>query len=281
MQKHDGTISYIKRENILDAQTLQHIIEQQQATGDSIVSILKKSELVSEEQLTRIIAAANNIEFVNLSPESVEPMTAHMVTHEFCSRHSIIPLRKEADKLLVAMSAPLNLAVRDQIQVRTGCEVVPLAATPAAIRQAISYHFNVRSVTRQTIASMRLKKNADGREPVDTDLDSERLRTADDPITKLASSIIIGAIDAKASDIHIEPSEPDMLVRYRIDGLLRDAIKVPASAQREVASHIKILAEMDISEKRVAQDGHITTKHHGHDYDLRVSSLPWRTCTNR
>jgi type IV pilus assembly protein PilB len=262
------------KENILDQETLQKVLEEQKATDQSLISILKRDNLVDEEQLTKIIAASNEIEFIDLSPDTVDPMAAHMVTYEMASQHNIIPVKKQDNKLLVAMSAPLNLAVRDQIEVRTGFKVVPLAATPNAIRQAIKHQFDVRSVTRQAIASMRLKRDAGKDEPSYDELEPKSPRLATDPITKLVSSIIIGAIDARASDIHIEPQEPDMRVRYRIDGLLRDAIGVPSSVQREVVSCIKIMADMDISERRFPQDGHIALAHSGCDYDLRVSSLP-------
>jgi len=268
------TISYIREHNILDEEALNEVLEQQQATGRSLVSLLKQSNKVSREQLARIIAAGSDIEFVNLSADMVEPMAAHMVTHEIANLHNIIPVRTEGDKLLVAMSAPLNLAVRNQIEVRTGLKVIPLAATESAITQAIRYHFSVQNVTRQAIASMRLRAD-DGKDaPGKAALRGKSLQTADDPITRLVSSIITGAIEAAASDIHIEPQEPDMRVRYRIDGLLRDAVSVPCSVQLEVVSHIKILANMDISERRLAQDGHMTVEHNGLDYDLRVSSLP-------
>jgi len=274
MQKQDHTITYILEENILDEESLQKVLEQQKASGQSLLNILKENNLVNEEQLTKIVATSNKIEFINLSPEMVEPMAAHMVTYEMANQHNMIPVKKENNKLLVAMSTPLNLAVRDQIELRTGFKIVPLAATPDAIRRAITYHFNVQNVTRQAIASMRLKTDSDKVEAAKAELESKWPRVSDAPITKLVSSIIHGAIDARASDVHIEPQEPDMRVRYRIDGILHDAIDVPSSAQLEVISHIKITADMDISERRVPQDGHITVLHDGREYDLRVSSLP-------
>lgn len=273
MKKQDHTISYILEENILDEETLQKVLEQQKASGESLISILKKNNLVDEDQLTKIIAAGNKIEFINLSPEMVDPMAAHLVTYEMVNQHNIIPVKKEDNKLLVAMSSPLNLSVRDQVEMKTGYQVIPVAATASAIRQAIHYHFNVRSVTKQAIASMRLKQDTSESTQL-KEAEQKSVRVADAPITKLVSSIINGAIDARASDIHIEPQEPDMRVRYRIDGILHDTIGVPSSAQQEVVSHIKILADMDISERRLPQDGHITLKHDGSDYDLRVSSLP-------
>lgn len=274
MQTYDDVVSYILQKNILDKNSLQKAVEQHQASGQSLISILKKNNLVNENQLTEIIAASNKIEFINLSADMVDPMAAHTVTYEIATQHNIIPIKKEGDSLLVAMSEPLNLAVRDQIEMRAGCRVIPVAATPSAIRQAVRYHFNVQNVTRQAIASMRLKQDVAKDQLGIRELESKSHRVADDPITRLVSSVITGAIDARASDIHIEPHEPDMRVRYRIDGLLRDAISVPSSVQQEIVSHVKILADMDISEKRLPQDGHITLTHNEHEYDLRVSSLP-------
>jgi type IV pilus assembly protein PilB len=274
MLKQDQIVSYILKEGILDEGTLQKVIEQQGSSGQSIISILKKNNLVNEEQLSRIIAAENKIEFINLSPDMVDPMAAHMVTYEMANQNNIIPVKKKGNELFVAMSAAMNPVVREQIEVRTGCKVIPLAATSSAIRQAIRCHFNVQNVTRQAIASMRLKQDVSRDEPEKGEIETHSPRVANDPVTKLVSSIMAGAIDAKASDIHIEPQELDMRVRYRVDGLLRDAIGVPSSVQQEVISHIKILADMDISEHRLAQDGHITLRHGEREYDLRVSSLP-------
>lgn len=272
-QNQDETISYILKENILDKNAVNQILEQQNTSGESLISILTENNLVSEEDLAKIVAVNNRIEFVNLSPDMVSPMAAHMVSYEMANQHNSIPVKKDGDNLFVAMSEPWDLVVSNQIAIRTGCRIVPLAATPSAIRQAIRYHFNVRNVTRQAIASMRLTRK-DTQLQTDVEDVSKALRVTNDPITKLVSSIITGAIDDGASDIHIEPQLPDMRIRYRIDGLLHDAVKVPASAQPEVVSHIKVMAEMDISERRAPQDGHITMQHNQRNYDLRISSLP-------
>jgi type IV pilus assembly protein PilB len=157
---------------------------------------------------------------------------------------------------------------------KTGYEVTPVAATPHAIHQAIHYHFDVASLTKQTIASMRLKGDAGEGGKTATDKSEKLFDAGGDPVTKLVASIIRGGIDARASDIHIEPQESDLRVRYRVDGLLRKAIDIPASAQREVVSQIKVLSDMDISERRIPQDGHMTVRHEDREYDLRVSSLP-------
>ncbi|MBN2019686.1 MAG: type II/IV secretion system protein [Sedimentisphaerales bacterium] len=281
MENQEAVIAQITKEKVVDDATMQTILAQQRQTGQSIVSILKQNNLLNEEQLTKIIAVSQGIEYIDLSSDKIDPMTAHLLTYEMVSRYNVIPVRKEGKKLIVAMGAPLNLSVRDQIEMKTGYEVCPVAASPAAIRQAVNFHFSVRDVTKQTIVSMRLKQEPAGGQIQDNILESklseaerESAQVVETPITRLVTSIINGAIDARASDIHLEPRATDMQVRYRIDGLLHDTLNVPAAAQLEVISHIKIMAEMDISEKRVPQDGHISVQHSGRDYDLRVSSLP-------
>ena len=273
METQDPIISFLLQEKIVDENTLQTVLNQQQETGRSLIGILKKQNLLDEEQFTRAVAAANKIEFINLSPETVDPMVAHLVSYEIASQHNVIPIRKEEHRLVVAMSSPLDLAVRDQIEMKTGYKVVPVAALPSAIRQTIQYHFNVANVTKQAIVSMRLKEEPSKAARQST-FEEKAVKVADAPIAKLVSSIVRGAVDARASDIHIEPQESDVKVRYRVDGILRSAIDVPSSAQLEVVSHIKIMADMDISERRVPQDGHLTVRHDGKEYDLRVSSLP-------
>jgi type IV pilus assembly protein PilB len=274
MQEQDSMLSCILEENIIDEKTLQMVLKQQEVSGESLINILKKNDMVDENQFARIIAASNKIEFIKLSPDMVQPMAAHLVSSEIANQYNVIPIKKEGNNLLVAMSEPWDLVVRDQIGIRTGCKIIPVAATLTAIREAVRHHFNIRNITRQTIASMRLKQDVKEKKQQDGDSKNKSPQVTDDPITNLVSSIITSAIDAGASDIHIEPQQPDMKVRYRIDGLLRDAIKVPSSAQPEVVSRIKVLAEMDISERRAPQDGHITEERDSRKYDLRVSSLP-------
>jgi type IV pilus assembly protein PilB len=274
MEKQEHIISYILTENILDEQTLQTALVEQETSGQSLTSILKNNNLVNEEQFIKIVAADNGIEFINLSPDMVDPAAAHMVTYEIANQHNIIPVKKEGKRLLVAMSSPLNLAVRDEIEMRTDFEVVPLAATQGAVRRAITYHFDVKNVTRQAIASMRLRTDSSKNGQIGVEPEDKSPQAANAPITRLVSSIINGAIDARASDIHIEPQQPDMRVRYRVDGILHDAVSVPSSVQLEVVSYIKVTAGMDISERRVPQDGHMIVHHDGREYDMRVSSLP-------
>ena len=274
MNEHDPIIDVLLNEKVVDEAQARAMLDRHNSSGESLFSIIKREMSLDEEQSAKVAAAAHNIEFVNLSPEMIDPMVAHLISQEVANRYGVIPVKREGRELTVAMGSPLDLRARDEIELKTGYKVVPVAATPHAIHQTIHYHFDVASLTKQTIASMRLKGDAveEGKSLADK---GDRLFGADsDPITKLVASIITGGIDLRASDIHIEPQESDLRVRYRVDGLLRRAIDIPASAQREVISQLKVLADMDISERRIPQDGHITVRHEEKEYDLRVSSLP-------
>jgi type IV pilus assembly protein PilB len=270
----DPIISYLLQEQLVTAADLPALEAQSRQMGEGLLDLLKRTKRVTEEQAVRAVAAAHGIEFLNLAPELIEPTAAHLVSHDVAARNALIPLKIEGNHLLVAMSEPLDLRARDEVELKTGYRVIPVAAVPQAVQQAIHYHFDVASATRQAIASMRLSHEA-GQDSERPQEPAQRLiNTGDDPITKLVGSIIRGAVDARASDIHIEPQTSELRVRYRVDGMLRGAVDLPLSAQAEMVSHIKILAQMDISEKRVPQDGHITLGHEGREYDLRVSSLP-------
>ncbi len=273
MKKKDPTISFLLEEKILDEPFAKKLVDECEASGKSIISVLKSKKLIDQDQLTKLTAKTNGIEFVNLSSDMIDPVAVRLVSYDVAHQNTLIPVRIEKDTLYVAMSSPLNFSVRDSITTKTGYKVIPLAATVEAVRQAISYQYNLESVTKQDIVEMRLKYSSESESKIKKSK-SQSAKVADAPIVRLVDSIITGAINARASDIHIEPQEPDMRIRYRVDGILLNAIEVPASAQREVISHVKILADMDISERRIPQSGHISFDHNDKNYDLRVSSLP-------
>jgi type IV pilus assembly protein PilB len=283
VNESDPIIAFLLDEKVVSPEVLPPLLARHAQTGESLLYLLQTRKLVGEEQLAKAIAAVNDFDFVTLSPDMIDPLAAHLIAQEMASRHNLIPIRREGGQLVVAMSAPLDLRARDEIELKTGYHVIPVAATSQAVQQAIHYHFDVANVTKQAIASMRLKSQADRSAQEDdpaisagymSDLGLPSREASGDPITKLVASIIRGAIEARASDIHIEPQVSELRVRYRVDGMLRRAVDVPITAQPEVVSHIKILAQMDISEKRLPQDGHISLRHEDCDYDLRVSSLP-------
>lgn len=270
MMTQDPIIAFVEQEDMLSKQALEEIVQEHLKTGHSILSLLKAQECLTDDQLLKVVAVSHGIDFIDLEPDSIEQVVAHLVPFELADRHSLIPIRVEDSKLFVAMSSPMDLMVRDQIEMKTGYEVVPVAALYDTIRLAIQCQFDVSNETKQAIVSMRLKEGEEAQEV------SQEITFGDtsNPVTKLVTSIVRGAFDSESSDVHIEPQESGMRVRYRVDGILQQALTVPASVQSEVTSHIKIKAGMDISEKRIPQDGHIAVNHLGREYDLRVSTLP-------
>jgi type IV pilus assembly protein PilB len=270
-QIQDPILTILLQDGVLSPKQAEEISARSLESGKSSLQLLRQEGLVDQDQMTRLTARINNIEFVNLVADMIDPMAVQLVSREVARQYHLVPVRIENDALYVAMHSPLNLSVRDQIASKTGYRIVPLAATFDAIKQAINHFFNVQSITRQDIVSMRLKGFA-GR--TEKRYEIKAASENNSPVVRLVDSVITSAVDIHASDVHIEPQEPDMKVRYRVDGVLIDALDIPTSVQKEVISHIKILAEMDISEKRLPQDGHITLVHNDRDYDLRVSSLP-------
>jgi type IV pilus assembly protein PilB len=267
----DPVLTILLQEGTLSSKQAEEISARSLESGKSSLQLLRQENLIDQDQMTRLTARINGIEFVNLTADMVDPMAVQLVSREVARQYHLIPVRIENDALYVAMHSPLNLSVRDQIASKTGYRIVPLAATFDAIKQSINHFFNVQSITRQDIVSMRLKGFAGHNEKR---YEIKNASENNSPVVRLVDSVITSAVDIHASDVHIEPQEPDMKVRYRVDGVLIDALDIPASVQKEVISHIKILAEMDISEKRLPQDGHITLVHNDREYDLRVSSLP-------
>ena len=157
MNEHDPIISFLLEEKVVSPENFQPVLAKHKETGESVLRLLQQEKLVDDEQIARAVAVVNDFDFVNLSPEMIDPLVAHLISQDMANRHNLIPLRREDRRLIVAMSAPLDLRARDEVELKTGYRVVPVAATPQAVQQAIHYHFDVANVTKQAIASMRLK----------------------------------------------------------------------------------------------------------------------------
>ncbi|MCK4998668.1 MAG: hypothetical protein KAS23_04005 [Anaerohalosphaera sp.] len=154
-------VEFLLEESILEIQDVERLLSQSQQTGKSLISIIRTEDILSGDQLTKLIAMDNCIEFINLSSDMIDQMAVRLVPAEMARRYNLIPVKIEKNVLFVAMSSPLNLSVRDAIAAKTGYKIVPLAATEEAVAQAISLHFNLEAVTKQDIVQMRLKQSSD------------------------------------------------------------------------------------------------------------------------
>ncbi len=229
--------------------------------------------VLSEEERARLLAEDLGIPFVSLSSQEIDSHIAHLVPEEVVRKHNVIPVRLEGNQLFVATSSPLDLAALDEISLVTGYTVKPMVTTEKELGRAISQYFTVQDTTRQDLIDIRFEAERRAEAVPAIVLEEAAPKEKEGPVVRLVNSLIRGAINSRASDIHLEPQYPEMRVRYRVDGILHDIMNVPPAIRDEVVSRVKIMAGLDITERRRSQDGHISIRFRKSEYDFRVSTL--------
>jgi type IV pilus assembly protein PilB len=253
-------------EGLISPENLQQAIDEQRRLGRSLGRILIDKGFVTESNLVAALAKRLGLEFVDLTEYQIDPSAAALIPENLARRYKALPVRFENGKVIVAMSDPSNVLALDDIRTLAGREVAPVVATATDIVAAISRIQRLdRSVESFT---------ADLVEEEAPDIARTRELVEEAPIVKLVNLLITQAVEQRASDIHIEPQEKDLRIRFRIDGVLHEVMRPPKSIQSGVISRLKIMAEMDIAERRVPQDGRVGLVVGGKAIDLRVASLP-------
>jgi type IV pilus assembly protein PilB len=254
--------------DLLTEEQLEAALSEQAETQKSLGRILIDSGLVTEGDLVAMLSRQIGLEFVDLTETTVDPSAAGLISASLARRYQALPLGWEDDRLVLALADPSNVFAIDDIRTITKRELKVVVATRAAIIDAINkYHRmdgEAESISAQAASEL---------EP-EEDLSAVREVVEDAPIVKLVNMLISQAITDRASDIHIEPSERDLRVRYRIDGVLHEVMRPPKSIQSGVISRLKIMAEINIAERRIPQDGRVNIKLNGKAVDLRVATLP-------
>ncbi|MGB2662048.1 MAG: ATPase, T2SS/T4P/T4SS family [Candidatus Omnitrophota bacterium] len=258
---------------LITEQQLNEAAEEQKTTGVPLQKILVSKGFITSEGLAQAMAYKLEIPYVKLSDQKIDPQVIKMLPEDVARQYRAVPVRIEEDSLYVALVSPLNLPARDEIKLITGYKILPMVATEKEMDQAINQYYKVEETSKQALIDMRLQKLKEREEEKTVEIEEELGRIEDLPVVRLVSDVINSAVNAKASDIHFEPEEPEMIVRYRVDGILHDIMTVPKHIEAAVISRIKILANLDITERRMPQDGHISLKKDGKDYDFRVSTL--------
>lgn len=198
-----------------------------------------------------------------------------MLPEDIVREKKVIPLSLDGNKLKVGMLNPDNFEVLDEIQLITGCSVETEPINSDQLNLAINKHFNVHDSTKQALIEMRVSKLKTENEQKSMAKEQEKQDlTNPKPVVKLLDSILIGAISKGVSDIHFDPKLPEMRIRYRLDGILHDIMTIPPHIEGPLISRAKLISNMDITEKRIPQDGQISYEYQSKRYDLRVSSLP-------
>ena len=247
---------------------LTDAVEQQQRLGRSLGRVLVDLGMLTEGQLVSALAQQIGLTFVDLSDYPVDGSAVTRVSDAVCRRHTALPIGYDDGKLVVAMADPANVFALDDIRSLTGMDLKPVVATKPDLLAAINrYHRGDAELDDLTIAMEAGKET-------DDDLSNIKEVVEDAPIVKFVNLLITQAIQDRASDIHIEPAERDLRVRFRIDGVLHEVMRSPKSITSGVTSRLKIMADINIAERRIPQDGRLSVNANGKKIDLRVATLP-------
>lgn len=261
----------IKKGIIADDQ-LKAAQEESKKRGLAIDKVLIQQGLIKEEDIVNIISEHMGIPFMNLSDYLIDSSVIELVPESISQKYNLIPIFKIGQTLTVAMANPQDINAIDQVSLKSKCDVEPVLATETAIRNAIDQYYGISGGVDEVIKQMNDAKKSSAMGAVS---DRELAKLADNaPVVKLVNMIIMQAVKDKASDIHIEPDEKILRVRYRVDGILHEGPKPPKDLEAAIISRVKVLASMDIAERRKPQDGRIMLKMRGKEIDLRVSSFP-------
>ncbi len=259
----------------LTPEQLDEALTIQRERGGRLGEILQHMKLISENDLYEALSRQFGLPFfADLSDIPCDLDLIKEIPINFCKKQELVPLRQENETIVVAIADPLNVTALDDLQLMFKKPVQSVLARPSAILHAINRAYDSLSATAEKMVEGLSTEEIDlltteFEEPQDL------LDVADEaPIIRLVNSILFQAVKQRASDIHIEPFERELLVRYRIDGVLYDLVRPPKRFQSSIISRIKIMAGLNIAEKRLPQDGRIGIKIAGKDVDIRVSVVP-------
>ncbi|MDP3983032.1 MAG: GspE/PulE family protein, partial [bacterium] len=266
---------------LLENLTAAHMISPDQSekiklaylnTGTPIQQLLLDKKIVSEDAIAQAKAELSGIPFIKLDRASISPEVIQYVPEVVARRYNVFPLRLDKDRnlLSVSMQDPFNIQVIDFIEKKTGMSITPFFSTSTDINAAIDQYYT-QGISSEIIAAVK-ESTLPEEEQSTKDIAQEMIRQA--PISKIVTTLLEYAVQARASDVHAEPLEDRTRIRYRIDGILHERLILPLSVHSALVSRIKILSSMKIDERRIPQDGRFNFKTGDKEVDLRVSTLP-------
>ena len=261
---------------LLTADKLKDALENQKKTGKRLGESLIEMKIISEEEMAFALAMQLKIPFIDLRDYTVSADVIDAIPEEVCMKFVCVPVSEKNNILDVAMADPLNLNMMKDLQFITGYNIQPAISTKSQIVDKIQKHYHpersIKEVADEFVGDVGMEFLP---EEDEKKIEEDNFETfKDSPFIKMVDLIIRNAIKSGASDVHIEAQENQVRVRNRIDGVLRDSIKLPKWTQPIIISRIKVLAGLNIAEKRLPQDGRIKVKAKNVSVDLRVSTLP-------
>jgi type IV pilus assembly protein PilB len=263
------------REKLISLSQLRHAQDEQQKSGNNLGFTLAKLGYVSDDEITSFLSQQYRVPTVNLEEYEIDAEILKLVPKEPCERHKVVPVSRTGNALIVAMADPTNLNAIDDLKFLTGYNIEPVIASETAIVSAIEKYYNAGPSYDEVMAGFDETEIEFTGEDDEVNLMELEKATEDAPVVRLVNMILLNAIKKGASDIHIEPYEKKLRVRYRIDGVLNEEMTPPLKLRNAITSRIKIMATLDIAERRLPQDGRIKLKlGKGREMDFRVSVLP-------
>ena len=272
-------LELLVKENLLTAEHAQKATAEQRRTNERLGSILKRLGYLGEEDLLDFLSRKYGIPVINLQRVEVTEEIVRLVRKEIVQKYQVFPVRKVGNTLTLALSDPTVVLAIDDVQFATGLHVIPVLASETAIKDAIDKNYVDSAAKLDEILKTEQQVGADALELVDrsaqkVDISELGEEAGEAPVIRFVNLILADAIRKRASDIHLEPYEKVFRVRYRIDGVLHDVMAPPKQMEAAILSRVKIMANLDIAERRLPQDGRISVKFSSKEVDLRVSSLP-------
>ncbi|MBP7633954.1 Flp pilus assembly complex ATPase component TadA [Candidatus Ozemobacteraceae bacterium] len=262
---------------LISADQLKEALQKQKALGLRLGKVLVQLSMATEESIAVTLARQMNIPFLDLNTLTIRPEVLTTIPEGIVRSHTLLPISLEGNRLQVSMSDPLDVFIIDEINYQTGYEIVVGISPESQLEAAIRHYYGTSETLQAAVDTLAAERRDEVKrldESFFTTFDIGEGDQAAAPIINLVNTVIQQAIADRASDIHIEPDEEVIRVRYRLDGILNELMKAPKSIQNELISRLKLMAQMDISEKRLPQDGRIKVKVKDSSIDLRVSALP-------
>ena len=257
----------------IDQAQLSEALALQKQTGQRLGDVLIDNRIITERQLIDALQMQLGVDFIDLTAVSIPVELAKLVPRAIAKKYCVVPVKLVKDELFVAMSDPLNFVAQEEIKSASHKQVVPMIATRRATEQAIATLYGSEGTAR-AIEEMKREAGSSSNDIVPVQMAQRVDAEAAAPTIRFVNSVIERAVTERASDIHLEPQDGEMVVRMRIDGILRKILTVPANLQSTVISRLKIMGGMNISEHKLPQDGRAMVRVRQHEIDLRISSMP-------
>lgn len=249
---------------------LQEALKEQRISDKKLGEILVEKGFATELDIIQVLEFQLGIPHIDLKKYFIDPQIPKLISENLARRHLLIPIKKDRGKLVVAMADPLNIFAIDDVKMATGLEIEPAISTKENIENTIEYYYGKESAEK-AIEDFKKQYHVQSLEDINEDILNE---IDNAPVVRLVNSIIRQAIKERASDIHIEPFENRVRIRFRIDGELQDIMTPSKSTHSAIITRLKIMGKMNIAEKRLPQDGRIEVSIDNRDIDMRISVLP-------